>query len=132
MTGTYTYNEVILRFVGVIKRSLSFLLPTTLTPNSSRVAVTLYMILVGLGIGASFSVSSNAAIHSFPARQRGAAGTDSGSIGGSCSLRDEQGEARAGSGDRGGTCRGGRLCGFPLTIFVRTSFSLRGKGRFFS
>jgi hypothetical protein len=31
------------------------------------------MILVGLGIGASFSVLSNAAIHSFDVRQRGSA-----------------------------------------------------------
>jgi hypothetical protein len=45
----------------------------TLTPHSSRLLITVYMILVGLGIGASFSVLSNAAIHSVPASQRGAA-----------------------------------------------------------
>jgi EmrB/QacA subfamily drug resistance transporter len=46
---------------------------TTITPDSSRLTITIYMILIGLGIGASFSVLSNAAIHSFSVRQRGAA-----------------------------------------------------------
>ncbi|BBI33800.1 MDR family MFS transporter [Cohnella abietis] len=46
---------------------------TTLTTDSSRFIVTVFMILVGLGIGASFSVLSNAAIHGFTARQRGSA-----------------------------------------------------------
>ncbi|MBH5318658.1 MFS transporter [Paenibacillus sp. GSMTC-2017] len=48
-------------------------LVTTLTPDSSRLEVTLYMVLIGLGIGASFSVLSNAAIHGISARQRGTA-----------------------------------------------------------
>lgn len=48
-------------------------LMTTLTTESSRFTITIYMILIGLGIGASFSVLSNAAIHSFSIRQRGAA-----------------------------------------------------------
>ncbi|GAA3410192.1 MDR family MFS transporter [Paenibacillus hodogayensis] len=46
---------------------------TTLSAASSRLEVTIYMIMVGLGIGASFSVLSNAVIHGFPASQRGAA-----------------------------------------------------------
>ncbi|MEW9699252.1 MDR family MFS transporter [Paenibacillus sp. SI8] len=46
---------------------------TTITQDSSRLTITIYMILIGLGIGASFSVLSNAAIHSFSIRQRGAA-----------------------------------------------------------
>lgn len=46
---------------------------TTLTAESSHFLITAYMILNGLGIGASFSVLSSAAIHSFPATQRGAA-----------------------------------------------------------
>jgi ABC-type glycerol-3-phosphate transport system permease component len=46
---------------------------TTLTTGSTRFIVTIFMILVGLGIGASFSVLSNAAIHGFSARQRGSA-----------------------------------------------------------
>ncbi|MBB3112525.1 EmrB/QacA subfamily drug resistance transporter [Paenibacillus phyllosphaerae] len=46
---------------------------TTIGTDTSRFVVTIYMVLVGLGIGASFSVLSNAAIHSFKANQRGAA-----------------------------------------------------------
>ncbi|MDQ0874838.1 EmrB/QacA subfamily drug resistance transporter [Paenibacillus sp. V4I3] len=46
---------------------------TTLSPESSRWLVTIYMIIIGLGIGASFSVLSNAAIHLFDVRQRGSA-----------------------------------------------------------
>jgi EmrB/QacA subfamily drug resistance transporter len=44
-----------------------------LSPDTSRLKITMFMILVGLGIGASFSVLSNAAIHSFDVRQRGSA-----------------------------------------------------------
>ncbi|MDF2837529.1 MAG: drug resistance transporter, EmrB/QacA subfamily [Paenibacillus sp.] len=57
---------LILLVVGTI-------LVTTLSPESSRLQVTLYMILLGLGIGASFSVLSNAAIHGVSIRQRGTA-----------------------------------------------------------
>ncbi|WP_261301315.1 MDR family MFS transporter [Paenibacillus andongensis] len=46
---------------------------TTLSPESPRSLVTIYMIIIGLGIGASFSVLSNAAIHLFEPRQRGSA-----------------------------------------------------------
>jgi len=48
-------------------------LVATLSSDSTRLIVTLYMILIGLGIGASFSVLSNAAIHGLTARQRGTA-----------------------------------------------------------
>ncbi|WP_261800219.1 MDR family MFS transporter [Paenibacillus sp. PAMC21692] len=48
-------------------------LVTTLSPESGKLQVTLYMILLGLGIGASFSVLSNAAIHGVSIRQRGTA-----------------------------------------------------------
>ncbi|GAA3329946.1 hypothetical protein GCM10020331_080480 [Ectobacillus funiculus] len=44
---------------------------TTLEPDSGRFLVTIYMILAGLGIGATFSVLSNAAIHHFEPSQRG-------------------------------------------------------------
>jgi predicted MFS family arabinose efflux permease len=49
------------------------ILVTTLSPESSRLQVTLYMVMLGLGIGASFSVLSNAAIHGVSIRQRGTA-----------------------------------------------------------
>lgn len=48
-------------------------LVATLTPEASRLLVTLYMILIGLGIGASFSVLSTASIHGLTAQQRGSA-----------------------------------------------------------
>lgn len=48
-------------------------LVATLSPDSTRLLVTLYMILIGLGIGASFSVLSNAAIHGLGPQQRGSA-----------------------------------------------------------
>ncbi|WP_026975418.1 MDR family MFS transporter [Alicyclobacillus contaminans] len=46
---------------------------STVTPNTSRTTLTLYMVLVGLGIGPSFSVLGMAGMHHFHAGQRGAA-----------------------------------------------------------
>ncbi|WP_256759458.1 MDR family MFS transporter [Cohnella sp. WQ 127256] len=43
------------------------------TADSSRLLITVIMILIGLGIGATFSVLSTAVLHSFPMSQRGAA-----------------------------------------------------------
>jgi EmrB/QacA subfamily drug resistance transporter len=63
---TILIPTLIILIVGVALLSV-------LTPETPRLLITLYMILVGLGIGASFSVLSSAAIHSFPASQRGAA-----------------------------------------------------------
>ncbi|MFC4099231.1 MDR family MFS transporter [Paenibacillus xanthanilyticus] len=65
------YRSIMLPTLLILVVGLALL--TTLSPDSSRLTVTAYMVLVGLGIGASFSVLSNAAIHSFSAKQRGAA-----------------------------------------------------------
>ncbi|AZN39908.1 MDR family MFS transporter [Paenibacillus albus] len=46
---------------------------TTLGVDSSRFIVTVFMIIMGIGIGASFSVLGNAAIYSFSPRERGSA-----------------------------------------------------------
>ncbi|MFC7680432.1 MDR family MFS transporter [Paenibacillus sp. GCM10028914] len=46
---------------------------STLSPETSRTMLTLFMILTGFGVGFSFSVLSMASIHNFDARQRGAA-----------------------------------------------------------
>lgn len=46
---------------------------TTITPETSHFILTIYMIIVGLGVGFSFSVLSMAAIHSFGMEQRGSA-----------------------------------------------------------
>ncbi|MCE3201826.1 MDR family MFS transporter [Paenibacillus sonchi] len=48
-------------------------LVATLAPDASRLLVTFYMILIGLGVGASFSVLSTAAIHGLTPQQRGSA-----------------------------------------------------------
>jgi MFS family permease len=52
---------------------LGVVLLTSLTPSTSRFVVTIYMIITGLGIGASFSVLGNAVIHHFETVQRGSA-----------------------------------------------------------
>ncbi|WP_422659512.1 MDR family MFS transporter [Paenibacillus sp. EC2-1] len=46
---------------------------STLSPETSRMMLTLFMVLTGFGVGFSFSVLSMASIHNFDARQRGAA-----------------------------------------------------------
>lgn len=46
---------------------------STLSPETSRFLLTLFMILTGFGVGFSFSVLSMASIHNFDVRQRGAA-----------------------------------------------------------
>ncbi|MGG3560593.1 MDR family MFS transporter [Neobacillus rhizosphaerae] len=50
-----------------------FLLLSTITPETSRTILTVYMIVIGLGVGFSFSVLSMAAIHPFGMEQRGSA-----------------------------------------------------------
>jgi hypothetical protein len=52
---------------------LGVALLTTLSLTTPRFIVTIYMIITGLGIGASFSVLGNAVIHHFETLQRGAA-----------------------------------------------------------
>lgn len=53
--------------------TIGMILLATLSVDTSRFMVIIFMILVGLGIGASFSVIPSAAIHPFSIRQRGAA-----------------------------------------------------------
>ncbi|MEW9700469.1 MDR family MFS transporter [Paenibacillus sp. SI8] len=71
MMNKFSYRAIMIptTFILVIGTALL----TTLSPESPRWLVTIYMVIVGLGIGASFSVLSNAAIHLFDARQRGSA-----------------------------------------------------------
>jgi EmrB/QacA subfamily drug resistance transporter len=70
MTKLPYRNLIVPTFVLLVIGSV---LLTTLSPESSRFIVTVYMVLLGLGIGASFSVLSNAAIHGLPYTQRGSA-----------------------------------------------------------
>lgn len=53
--------------------TVGVVLLTTIGPESHKFTIIIYMIMVGLGIGASFSVLSNAAMFSFPPQERGAA-----------------------------------------------------------
>lgn len=66
-----SYRNLLLPTFALLVLGLG--LVSTLSPESTRLVVTLYMILIGLGIGASFSVLSNAAIHGLTAQQRGSA-----------------------------------------------------------
>lgn len=65
-----SYRTILLSTLLLLVGGLALL--TTINPDTSRALITLYMILIGLGIGASFSVLTNAALHSLSARQRGA------------------------------------------------------------
>lgn len=67
----FSYRAILIPHLFVLLVGIGLL--ATLSADSSRELITVYMILVGCGIGATFSVLSSAAIHSFPATQRGAA-----------------------------------------------------------
>jgi EmrB/QacA subfamily drug resistance transporter len=69
LMSKWSYRNIMI-FFAIIFAAGMFLL-TTLEPDSGRFLVTIYMILAGLGIGATFSVLSNAAIHHFEPSQRG-------------------------------------------------------------
>ncbi|NOU66538.1 DHA2 family efflux MFS transporter permease subunit [Paenibacillus sp. LMG 31461] len=71
MLAKFKYRSIMIPTLAILVVGIALL--TTLGTGSSRFLVTIFMILVGLGIGASFSVLSNAAIHGFSARQRGSA-----------------------------------------------------------
>lgn len=71
LLSKFNYRTIMISTLVLLVAGIALL--TTLTPDSSRFMVTIFMFLVGLGIGSSFSVLSNAAIHGFTARQRGSA-----------------------------------------------------------
>ncbi|BBH20390.1 MFS transporter [Paenibacillus baekrokdamisoli] len=74
--GGFLMNKIPYRNVMVptlIIFAIGTALVVTLTADSSRFIVTIFMILIGLGIGGSFSVLGNAAIHGLSYRQRGTA-----------------------------------------------------------
>ncbi|WP_422659422.1 MDR family MFS transporter [Paenibacillus sp. EC2-1] len=71
LMSKFPYRSILIPTLLILIVGLALL--TALNTASPRFLITAYMILVGLGIGASFSVLSSAAIHSFPAAQRGAA-----------------------------------------------------------
>jgi EmrB/QacA subfamily drug resistance transporter len=69
LMNKWNYRRIMIIFTFIF--IIGMVLLTTLTPDTSRWLVTVYMILTGLGIGATFSVISNAAIHHFDPSQRG-------------------------------------------------------------
>jgi len=71
LLSKFSYRSIMISTLSLL--AVGVVLLTTLTTDTSRFVVTILMFLVGLGIGASFSVLSNAAIHGFTARQRGSA-----------------------------------------------------------
>jgi EmrB/QacA subfamily drug resistance transporter len=60
-------------FASVVILLVGIGLLSTLSPSTSKLEVTIYMIIIGLGTGASFSVLGMAAMHHFDSSQRGAA-----------------------------------------------------------
>lgn len=71
LTSKMSYHNIM--FLSGIIMIGGFALLSTITPDTSRLVLTLYMIVVGLGVGFSFSVLSMAAIHNFGMLQRGSA-----------------------------------------------------------
>lgn len=65
------YRTIMIPTLALLIVGLGLL--TTLNESSSLWTVRIFMILIGLGVGASFSVLSNAAIHSVKPQERGAA-----------------------------------------------------------
>ncbi|MGG3890516.1 MDR family MFS transporter [Metabacillus fastidiosus] len=65
------YRNVMIVFALIFV--LGIYLLGTLDENTSKMTLTIFMIIVGLGTGASFSVISMAAIHHMDVRQRGSA-----------------------------------------------------------
>jgi len=71
LLAKFTYRSIMISTLTLLAAGIALL--AGLASDTSRIVVTLLMILVGLGIGSSFSVLSNAAIHGFAAKQRGSA-----------------------------------------------------------
>lgn len=72
LLSTKTSYRNIMLFSGIIF-VIGISLLSTLTPNTSRMMLTTYMIITGIGVGFSFSVLSMSAIHGIDMRQRGSA-----------------------------------------------------------
>jgi EmrB/QacA subfamily drug resistance transporter len=71
LSSKTSYRNIMIGSILIL--ALGIYLLTTLTSDTSRYIVTIYMIIVGLGTGASFSVLATAAMHHFDNSQRGTA-----------------------------------------------------------
>lgn len=67
----FSYRSIMI--VSGVIFVFGFYLLSTITADTTRLFLTLYMIVAGLGVGFSFSVLGMAAIHHFDIRQRGSA-----------------------------------------------------------
>lgn len=67
-----SYRNIMIPTLALL--AVGIALVASLSSESTRLTVTIYMVLIGLGIGASFSVLGNAAIHGLSYHQRGTAG----------------------------------------------------------
>ncbi|EHL79053.1 MDR family MFS transporter [Bacillus smithii] len=71
LANKMSYRNVMIIFTSIF--IIGMFLLSTITVHTSRLMITLYMIITGLGVGASFSVLGMAAIHHFQHKDRGAA-----------------------------------------------------------
>jgi EmrB/QacA subfamily drug resistance transporter len=70
-----SYRNIMLASAVIF--ALGIFLLSTLTPASSRLSITLFMVVVGFGLGFSFSVLGMSSMHHFEANQRGSASATS-------------------------------------------------------
>ncbi|GAX89415.1 MDR family MFS transporter [Effusibacillus lacus] len=75
LSAKTSYRNVMAIFTVLMV--IGIFLLSTLSTDTTRYMVTIYMIIVGLGVGASFSVLGMAVIHHFDERQRGSASSTS-------------------------------------------------------
>lgn len=71
LMAKFAYRNFLIPTLALL--TLGMILLATLSIDTSRFTVIVFMIIAGVGIGASFSVLPSAAIHPFSVRQRGAA-----------------------------------------------------------
>ncbi|ULT57305.1 MFS transporter [Neobacillus drentensis] len=71
LTTKMSYRNIM--FLSGLILIIGFLLLSSISPDTTRALLTVYMIVIGLGVGFSFSVLSMAAIHPFGMEQRGSA-----------------------------------------------------------
>lgn len=71
LTSKLSYRNIMI--ISAVIMLIGLFLLSTLTPETSRILLTIYMVIIGFGVGFSFSVLSMVAIHNFGMEQRGSA-----------------------------------------------------------
>jgi len=66
-----SYRKIMV--ISVVAYSIGMILMGTITPDTARVILSLYMVLVGFGVGFSFSLLPAASMHKMDYRHRGSA-----------------------------------------------------------